>query len=101
MRILVTEKLAPSGLEAMAAAGHDVDVQLDLSPEQLLEAIEGAPRARRAIRYQGDLRRLEAGRDLIVVGRGWSRHRQRRCPGSYTAWRDGGQRTGVEHRLGR
>jgi len=42
MRILVTEKLAPSGLDAMALAGHDVDVQLDLSPEALCEAIKGA-----------------------------------------------------------
>src|SRR5487761_2592248 len=69
MRILVTEKLAPSGLEAMAAAGHDVDVQLDLSPEQLLAAVKGAHAlvVRSATKVTADV--LEAGRDLIVVGR--------------------------------
>jgi D-3-phosphoglycerate dehydrogenase len=69
MRILVTEKLAPSGLEAMAAAGFDVDVQLDLSPEQLCAAIDGAHAlvVRSATKVTADV--LEAGHDLIVVGR--------------------------------
>lgn len=31
-RVLVTEKLAQTGLDLMAEAGHDVDVQLGLSP---------------------------------------------------------------------
>ena len=31
-RVLVTEKLAQTGLDLMASAGHEVDVQLDLSP---------------------------------------------------------------------
>ncbi len=68
-RILVTEKLAPSGLEAMAAAGYDVDVQLDLSPEALLQAIVGAQAlvVRSATKVTAEV--LEAGRDLIVVGR--------------------------------
>src|SRR5665213_3486273 len=69
MRILVTEKLAPSGLDAMALAGHDVDVQLDLSPEALCEAIKGAHAlvVRSATKVTASV--LEAGTDLIVVGR--------------------------------
>ena len=38
-RILVTEEIAEGGLDRLRAAGHDVDVQLDLSPSDLLEAI--------------------------------------------------------------
>ena len=41
-RVLVTEKLAQPGLDLMAAAGHEVDVQLELTPEQLVGAIVGA-----------------------------------------------------------
>ena len=41
-RVLVTEQLAQPGLDLMAEAGHEVDVQLGLSPEQLVEAIVGA-----------------------------------------------------------
>ena len=69
MRILVTEKLAQSGLDAMESAGYDVDVQLDLSPEQLCEAIVGAQAlvVRSATKVTAEV--LEAGRDLIVVGR--------------------------------
>ena len=36
-RVLVTEKIAQPGLDQLAAAGHEVDIQLDLTPEQLLE----------------------------------------------------------------
>ena len=41
-RVLVTEEIAESGLAALRAAGHDVDVQLGLTPEQLLAIIPGA-----------------------------------------------------------
>ena len=41
-RILVTEEIADGGLDRLRAAGHEVDVQLDLSPDELLEAIVGA-----------------------------------------------------------
>lgn len=68
-RILVTEELAPSGLEAMAAAGHEVDVRLKLSPAELLEAIVGAHAlvVRSATKVTAEV--LEAGRALLVVGR--------------------------------
>ena len=41
-RVLVTEKIAASGLDVLRAEGHDVDEQLGLSPEALLDAIKGA-----------------------------------------------------------
>ena len=31
-RILVTEEIADGGLDRLRAAGHDVDIRLDLSP---------------------------------------------------------------------
>lgn len=68
-RILVTEKIADSGLDRLREAGHDVDVQLGLSPEQLLEAVRGAQALiiRSATKVTTEV--LEAGSDLVVVGR--------------------------------
>ena len=68
-RILVTERLSPSGLEQMAAAGHDVDVQLGLTPEGLVEAVVGAAALviRSETRVTPEV--LEAGRALVAVGR--------------------------------
>jgi D-3-phosphoglycerate dehydrogenase len=68
-RVLVSEKIADGGLDALRAAGHEVDVQLDLSPEQLLEAIKGAHALiiRSATTVTAEV--LDAGTDLVVVGR--------------------------------
>ena len=68
-RVLVTEKLAQTGLDLMASAGHEVDVQLDLSPEQLVSAIAGAQALviRSATTVTAEV--LAAGTDLVVVGR--------------------------------
>lgn len=41
-RILVSEQIADSGLDQLRADGHEVDVQLDLTPDTLLDAIVGA-----------------------------------------------------------
>ena len=38
-RILVTEKIAEGGLDRLRAAGHDVDVQLGATPQQLLDLV--------------------------------------------------------------
>jgi D-3-phosphoglycerate dehydrogenase / 2-oxoglutarate reductase len=67
--VLVTEKLADRGLELMRDAGHDVQVRLDLSPDELKEAIAGAHALviRSATQVTADV--LEAGRELVVVGR--------------------------------
>ncbi|MCL5048832.1 MAG: phosphoglycerate dehydrogenase [Firmicutes bacterium] len=68
-KILVTEKLAESGLDAMRAAGHEVDVQLDWTPDTLLEIIKGkdALVVRSATKVIEEV--LKAGSDLKVVGR--------------------------------
>jgi D-3-phosphoglycerate dehydrogenase len=68
-RVLVTEKLAQTGLELLAEAGHDVDVRLGLSPEELTAAVEGAQALiiRSATTVTAEV--LAAGSDLVVVGR--------------------------------
>lgn len=68
-RILVTEMIAAPGLELLRRAGHRVDVALGLSPEALIEAVSGAAALiiRSATTVTASV--LEAGRDLVVVGR--------------------------------
>lgn len=68
-RVLVTEKIAEPGLDLLREAGHEVDVQLNLSPEQLVEAIVGASALiiRSATTVTAEV--LEAGSALKVVGR--------------------------------
>jgi D-3-phosphoglycerate dehydrogenase len=68
-RILVTEKLAQAGLDAMAAAGHEVIEELEWTPQTLLTLIKGAHAlvVRSATKVTKEL--LEAGTDLMVVGR--------------------------------
>lgn len=68
-RILVSEELAERGLDRLRQAGHDVDVQIDLTPEQLCVAIKGARALIVRSATQVDEVLLEAGSDLIVVGR--------------------------------
>jgi len=68
-RVLVTEKIAQSGLDLLADAGHEVDVREGLSPEDLLEAIVDANALiiRSATQVTADV--LAAGSSLQVVGR--------------------------------
>lgn len=68
-RILVTEKIADGGLQQLRDAGHHVDVKLGLSPDELLEAVKGASALiiRSATQVTGEV--MEAGSDLVVVGR--------------------------------
>jgi D-3-phosphoglycerate dehydrogenase / 2-oxoglutarate reductase len=68
-RVLVTEKIAQSGLDLLAEAGHDVDVREGLSPDELLNAIAGAHALiiRSATKVTAEV--LAAGTDLQVVGR--------------------------------
>jgi D-3-phosphoglycerate dehydrogenase / 2-oxoglutarate reductase len=68
-RILVTEEIADGGLDRLRHAGHVVDVQLGLSPDELLAALPGAHAliVRSATRV--DPVALAAGTDLVVVGR--------------------------------
>ena len=68
-RIVVTEEIADSGLEELRAAGHDVDVQLGLTPEGLLDAVTDAHALviRSATQVTAEV--LEAAPELMVVGR--------------------------------
>lgn len=68
-RILVTETIAEGGLDRLRAAGHDVDMQLGCSAEQLLELVGGAHALiiRSATTVTAEV--LGAGSDLVVVGR--------------------------------
>jgi D-3-phosphoglycerate dehydrogenase len=68
-RVLVTEELAERGLARLRDEGHDVDVRLGLSPEELLSVIPGAAAIiiRSETQVTADV--LAAGTDLVVVGR--------------------------------
>lgn len=68
-RILVTEEIAEGGLDRLRSAGHEVDVRVGLSPEELVEAIRGAAALiiRSATQVTDDV--LAAADELMVVGR--------------------------------
>jgi D-3-phosphoglycerate dehydrogenase len=68
-RVLVTEELAASGLDAMRAAGLTVDQQLGLTPDALLDAVHDAAALviRSATRVDDAV--LAAAPQLVVVGR--------------------------------
>ncbi len=68
-RILVTEVLSERGVEALRAGGHEVDVQIGLSPDELEEAVRGAAAlvVRSATTVSAAV--LEHGSELVVVGR--------------------------------
>jgi D-3-phosphoglycerate dehydrogenase len=68
-RVLVAEQIAPRGLDALRGAGFDVDERLDLTPEELPDAVKGTAAliVRSATRVTAEV--LDAGTDLVVVGR--------------------------------
>jgi D-3-phosphoglycerate dehydrogenase len=68
-RVLVAEPLAARGIEALRAAGLEVDERPGLSSEELLDAVKGAAALviRSATRVTAEV--LAAGADLVVVGR--------------------------------
>ena len=68
-RVLVAEKIADSGLDRLREAGHEVDIQIGLSPVELLEAVKGAHGLviRSATTVTAEV--IAAGTDLVVVGR--------------------------------
>src|SRR5579864_8876679 len=68
-RILVTEEIAEGGLARLRDAGHEVDVRLGLSPDELRDAVRGAEALiiRSATKVTEPV--LDAAEDLIVVGR--------------------------------
>src|SRR3954469_13459938 len=68
-RGLVGEPLAERGLDAMRAAGLEVEVNTGLTPEELCAALPGVAALviRSATQVTAEV--LEAGSDLVVVGR--------------------------------
>src|SRR5438552_802214 len=68
-RVLVTERIAEGGLARLGAAGHEVDVRLGLSPDELLEAVPGVDALIIRSETKVTAEVLEAGADLVVVGR--------------------------------
>lgn len=68
-RILVSEEIAEGGLDRLRAAGHDVIVRLDLTPQTLPEALVGvhALIIRSATQVTAEV--LAGATDLVVVGR--------------------------------
>src|SRR3954469_6869277 len=68
-RVLVAEPLAERGLDAMRAAGLDVEVKTGLTPEELCAALPGVAALviRSATQVTAEV--LAAGVDLVVVGR--------------------------------
>lgn len=68
-RVLVTEELAASGVDAMRAAGLTVDERLGLNPDALLDAVHDAAALviRSATRVDDAV--LAAAPELVVVGR--------------------------------
>ncbi len=68
-RILVAEKIAEPALQRMRDAGHEVDIQVGLSPEDLIEAVVGAHAIiiRSATTVTAQV--INSGKDLVLVGR--------------------------------
>ena len=68
-RILVTEEIADSGLNRLRLAGFEVDVQLGISGKQFHDVLPGASALIVRSATKVDVAALDAGRDLVVVGR--------------------------------
>ncbi|HEY6317494.1 MAG TPA: phosphoglycerate dehydrogenase [Acidimicrobiia bacterium] len=68
-RVLVTEELAARGLDAMRDAGLEVDERVGLSATELLDTVPGAAALVIRSATQVNAHVLEAGQDLVVVGR--------------------------------
>ena len=68
-KVLVTEKLADAGLDILRRKGYEVDVRLDLSPEELVAAIPGfdALIVRSATQVTREV--IEAATVLRIIGR--------------------------------
>jgi D-3-phosphoglycerate dehydrogenase / 2-oxoglutarate reductase len=68
-RILITEEIAEGGLDRLREAGHDVDVRLGLSDDELLAVVPGAAALiiRSATQVTDSV--LASGSELMVVGR--------------------------------
>lgn len=69
MKILVAEKIADGGIKLLKEAGHQVDVKLELSPEELVAAIPDYEALIVRSATQASREVIEAGTKLKIVGR--------------------------------
>jgi len=69
MKILVSEKLAEKGIELLQASGHEVDVKLDLTPEELIAIIPDYEALIVRSATQANREVIEAGIKLKIIGR--------------------------------
>ncbi|MDR2715068.1 MAG: phosphoglycerate dehydrogenase [Coriobacteriales bacterium] len=69
MKVLVSEKLADKGIELLREAGHEVDVKLELSPEELVETIPDYEALIVRSATQATREVIEAGTQLKIIGR--------------------------------
>ncbi len=68
-RVLVTEEIAEPGLALLRAAGHEVDVSVGLSADELLGAVRSAHALIIRSATQVTAAVLDAAPELVVVGR--------------------------------
>ncbi len=68
-RILVTEEIAEAGLGRLRDAGHEVDVRIGLTPEELASAVVSSQALIIRSATQVTEAVLAAGSDLVVIGR--------------------------------
>lgn len=68
-KVLITERIAQEGIDAIASKGYDVDVRLDLSEDELIDIIEpyDALVIRSATKITSEL--LDAAKALKIIGR--------------------------------
>ncbi|MDR3315381.1 MAG: phosphoglycerate dehydrogenase [Coriobacteriales bacterium] len=69
MKILVAEKIADKGIELLKASGHEVAVQLDLTPEELIAVIPAYEALIVRSATQASREVIEAGTNLKIIGR--------------------------------
>ena len=69
MKVLVTDKLADAGIEVLREKGFQVDMLLDLTPEQLIETIPGYDALIVRSGTQVTREVIEAGANLKIIGR--------------------------------
>ena len=68
-RVLVTEEIAEAGLALLRTAGHQVEVLPGLGADELVGAVPGAAALIIRSATQVTASVLDAGTDLVVVGR--------------------------------
>ncbi|MCL2825840.1 MAG: phosphoglycerate dehydrogenase [Eggerthellaceae bacterium] len=68
-KVLVSEKLAAEGIAILKGKGHEVDVLLDLTPEELIATIPGYEALIVRSATQATREVIEAGTSLRVIGR--------------------------------